>query len=102
MPIQSPHPHGGSVTGRATESRDSCPPSARGRDAVIVPAGVLFESLTAHKALARSLVEDQKLDPLVTLPSGVCRPHAGVSTAILFFTKINSGSTDHVWVSRCA
>ena len=68
-----------------------------GRAAVIVPDGVLFGSTTAHKALRRMLVEDQKLDGIVKLPSGVFKPYAGVSTAILFFTKTNSGGTDHVW-----
>jgi type I restriction enzyme M protein len=68
-----------------------------GRAAVIVPDGVLFGSSTAHKALRRILVDDQKLDAVVKLPSGVFRPYAGVSTAILFFTKTNSGGTDEVW-----
>jgi type I restriction enzyme M protein len=68
-----------------------------GRAAVIVPDGVLFGSSTAHKALRKTLVEDQKLDAVIKLPSGVFRPYAGVSTAILFFTKTNSGGTDHVW-----
>lgn len=68
-----------------------------GRAAVIVPDGVLFGSSTAHKDLRRTLVEDQKLDGIVKLPSGVFRPYAGVSTAILLFTKTNSGGTDHVW-----
>jgi len=68
-----------------------------GRAAVIVPDGVLFGSSTAHKDLRRILVEDQKLDAVVKLPSGAFRPYAGVSTAILFFTKTNSGGTDHVW-----
>ena len=68
-----------------------------GRAAVIVPDGVLFGSSTAHKALRRILVEDQKLDGVVKLPSGVFRPYAGVSTAILLLTKTNSGGTDHVW-----
>ena len=68
-----------------------------GRAAVIVPDGVLFGSSTAHKALRKTLVEDQKLDAVVKLPSGVFRPYAGVSTAILFFTKTNSGGTDDVW-----
>ncbi|OUE29521.1 putative type I restriction enzymeP M protein [Clavibacter michiganensis] len=68
-----------------------------GRAAVIVPDGVLFGSSTAHKALRRMLVEDQKLDAVVKLPSGVFRPYAGVSTAILFFTKTDSGGTDDVW-----
>jgi len=68
-----------------------------GRAAVIVPDGVLFGSSTAHKALRKTLVEDQKLDAVVKLPSGVFRPYAGVSTAILFFTKTDSGGTDDVW-----
>jgi type I restriction enzyme M protein len=68
-----------------------------GRAAVIVPDGVLFGSSNAHKSLRRILVEDQKLDAVVKLPSGVFRPYAGVSTAILFFTKTNSGGTDNVW-----
>lgn len=68
-----------------------------GRAAVIVPDGVLFGSSTAHKTLRKTLVEDQKLDAVVKLPSGVFRPYAGVSTAILFFTKTNSGGTDDVW-----
>jgi type I restriction enzyme M protein len=68
-----------------------------GRAAVIVPDGVLFGSTKAHKELRRMLVEDQKLDGIVSLPSGVFKPYAGVSTAILLFTKTNSGGTDHVW-----
>lgn len=68
-----------------------------GRAAVIVPDGVLFGSEKAHKELRRILVEDQKLDAVVKLPSGVFKPYAGVSTAILFFTKTNSGGTENVW-----
>ena len=68
-----------------------------GRAAVIVPDGVLFGSTTAHKTLRKRLVEEQKLDAVVKLPSGVFKPYAGVSTAILFFTKTNSGGTDNVW-----
>src|SRR5690606_8346110 len=68
-----------------------------GRAAVIVPDGVLFGSSKAHKELRRILVEEQKLDAVVKLPSGVFKPYAGVSTAILFFTKTNSGGTDDVW-----
>jgi len=70
---------------------------AGGRAAVIVPDGVLFGSSKAHKALRRMLVEDHKLDGIVSMPSGVFRPYAGVSTAILLFTKTNSGGTDTVW-----
>jgi type I restriction enzyme M protein len=68
-----------------------------GRAAVIVPDGVLFGSSNAHKALRKMLVEDQKLDGIVSMPSGVFRPYAGVSTAVLLFTKTNSGGTDSVW-----
>ncbi|MGQ3354436.1 MAG: type I restriction-modification system subunit M [Phreatobacter sp.] len=68
-----------------------------GRAAVIVPDGVLFGSSTAHKAIRRILVDDHKLDAIVKLPSGVFKPYAGVSTAIVFFTKTNSGGSDHVW-----
>src|SRR5437588_240883 len=68
-----------------------------GRAAVIVPDGVLFGSSNAHKELRRILVEDQKLDGVVSLPGGVFKPYAGVSTAILLFTKTNSGGTDFVW-----
>lgn len=68
-----------------------------GRAAVIVPDGVLFGSSKAHKELRRLLVEDQKLDAVVSLPGGVFKPYAGVSTAILIFTKTNSGGTDFVW-----
>jgi type I restriction enzyme M protein len=64
---------------------------------VIVPDGVLFGSSNAHKTLRRILVEEQKLDAVVSLPSGAFRPYAGVSTAILLFTKTNSGGTDQVW-----
>jgi type I restriction enzyme M protein len=72
-----------------------------GRAAVIVPDGVLFGSSTAHKALRKMLVEDHKLDGEISLPSGVFKPYAGVSTAILLFTKTNSGGTDHVWFYKC-
>jgi type I restriction enzyme M protein len=68
-----------------------------GRAAVIVPDGVLFGSSKAHKELRRILVEDQKLDAVVSLPGGTFKPYAGVSTAILIFTKTNSGGTDFVW-----
>jgi type I restriction enzyme M protein len=68
-----------------------------GRAAVIVPDGVLFGASKAHRELRRIIVEDQKLDAIIKLPSGVFRPYAGVSTAILLFTKTESGGTDHVW-----
>jgi type I restriction enzyme M protein len=70
---------------------------AGGRAAVIVPDGVLFGSSKAHKALRRTIVEGQKLDAIISMPSGVFKPYAGVSTAILLFTKTNSGGTDQVW-----
>ncbi|MDQ7014872.1 MAG: class I SAM-dependent DNA methyltransferase, partial [Gammaproteobacteria bacterium] len=68
-----------------------------GRCAVIVPDGVLFGSSKAHKKLRQTLVEGQKLDAVISMPSGVFKPYAGVSTAILIFTKTNSGGTDRVW-----
>jgi type I restriction enzyme M protein len=68
-----------------------------GRAAVIVPDGVLFGSSNAHKTLRKILVEEQKLDAVISLPGGVFKPYAGVSTAILLFTKTNSGGTDYVW-----
>jgi type I restriction enzyme M protein len=68
-----------------------------GRAAVIVPDGVMFGSSKAHKELRKILVEDQKLDGVIKLPGGVFKPYAGVSTAILLFTKTNSGGTDWVW-----
>lgn len=68
-----------------------------GRAAVIVPDGVLFGSSNAHKELRKILVEEQKLDAVISLPSGVFKPYAGVSTAILVFTKTNSAGTEFVW-----
>ena len=68
-----------------------------GRAAVIVPDGVLFGSSKAHKELRRMVVEEQKLDAVISLPSGAFKPYAGVSTAILVFTRTNSGGTDYVW-----
>ena len=68
-----------------------------GRCASIVPDGVLFGSSGAHKAIRQELVEDQKLTAVISMPSGVFKPYAGVSTAILIFTKTNAGGTDKVW-----
>ncbi len=68
-----------------------------GRAAVIVPDGVLFGSSNAHKAIRQELVEKQKLVGVVSLPSGVFKPYAGVSTGILIFEKTNSGGTEDVW-----
>lgn len=68
-----------------------------GRCASIVPDGVLFGSSAAHKSLRKELVENQQLQAVISMPSGVFKPYAGVSTAILVFTKTNSGGTDKVW-----
>jgi type I restriction enzyme M protein len=68
-----------------------------GRAAVIVPDGVLFGSSKAHRTIRQKLVDEHKLDAVISLPSGVFRPYAGVSTAILVFTKTGRGGTDHVW-----
>ncbi|PMP37034.1 type I restriction-modification system subunit M [Vibrio splendidus] len=68
-----------------------------GRAAVIIPDGVLFGSTKAHKAIREQIVSKQKLEAVISLPSGVFKPYAGVSTAILIFTKTNSGGTDNVW-----
>lgn len=66
-----------------------------GRSATIVPDGVLFGSSNAHQQLRQLLVDNNQLEAVISLPSGVFKPYAGVSTAILIFTK--GGSTDHVW-----
>jgi type I restriction enzyme M protein len=68
-----------------------------GRAAVIVPEGVLFGSSKPHKELRRMLIDDHKLNAVISLPAGVFRPYAGVSTAILVFTKTGVGGTDFVW-----
>ena len=68
-----------------------------GRCACIVPDGVLFVSSTAHKAIRRELVDGNRLEAVISMPSGVFRPYAGVSTAILIFTKTGHGGTDKVW-----
>jgi type I restriction enzyme M protein len=68
-----------------------------GRAAVIVPDGVLFGSSNAHKQIRQELVNNQKLDAIISMPSGVFKPYAGVSTAILLFTKTDGGGTDDVW-----
>lgn len=68
-----------------------------GRAAVVVPDGVLFGSSKAHKDIRKMLVEKHKLDAIIKLPSGVFRPYAGVSCAIVIFTKTNSGGTGDVW-----
>lgn len=68
-----------------------------GRAAVIVPDGVLFGSSKAHKDVRKTIVEDNKLEAVIKMPSGVFKPYAGVSTAILIFTKTNDGGTNNVW-----
>ena len=68
-----------------------------GRAAVVVPDGVLFGSSKAHQELRKLLVEKNKLEGVLKLPSGVFKPYAGVSTAVLFFTKTGVGGTENVW-----
>lgn len=68
-----------------------------GRCACIVPDGVLFGSSSAHRAIRKFLVDEHHLQAVISMPSGVFRPYAGVSTGILIFTKTGHGGTDHVW-----
>lgn len=68
-----------------------------GRCATIVPDGVLFGSSKAHKQLRQELVENHRLQAVISMPSGVFKPYAGVSTAIIVFTKTGAGGTDRVW-----
>lgn len=68
-----------------------------GRCASIVPDGVLFGSSTAHKALRKELIEKNRLEAIISMPSGVFKPYAGVSTAVVIFTKTGHGGTDKVW-----
>jgi type I restriction enzyme M protein len=68
-----------------------------GRCACIVPDGFLFGSSTAHKAIRRELVDGNRLEAVISMPSGVFKPYAGVSTGILIFTKTGHGGTDKVW-----
>lgn len=68
-----------------------------GRCACIVPDGVLFGSSTAHKAIRKEIIENNRLEAVVSMPSGVFKPYAGVSTAVLIFTKTGHGGTDKVW-----
>ncbi len=68
-----------------------------GRAAIVVPDGVVFGSSKAHKAIRKELVENQKLDGVISMPSGVFKPYAGVSTAVLVFTRTDSGGTENVW-----
>ena len=68
-----------------------------GRCASIVPDGVLFGSSTAHKAIRKEIVENHRLEAIISMPSGVFKPYAGVSTAVIVFTKTGAGGTDKVW-----
>lgn len=68
-----------------------------GRCACIVPDGVLFGSSNAHKAIRKEIVEKNKLEAVISMPSGVFQPYAGVSTAVLIFTKTTTGGTEKVW-----
>ncbi|PGX34595.1 DNA methyltransferase [Priestia megaterium] len=70
---------------------------AGGRAAVIVPDGVLFGSSKAHKQIRKEVIETHKLEAIIKMPSGVFKPYAGVSTAIMIFTKTGAGGTDNVW-----
>ena len=68
-----------------------------GRCACIVPDGVLFGSSTAHKAIRKEIITQNRLEAVISMPSGVFKPYAGVSTAVLVFTKTGYGGTDNVW-----
>jgi len=68
-----------------------------GRAAVIIPDGVLFGSTKGHMQIRKEIIDNQKLQAVISMPSGVFKPYAGVSTAVLLFTKTNSGGTDNVW-----
>ena len=68
-----------------------------GRCACIVPDGVLFGSSAAHKAIRKEIIENNRLEAVISMPSGVFKPYAGVSTAVLIFTKTGHGGTDKVW-----
>ncbi|MBP3620186.1 MAG: SAM-dependent DNA methyltransferase [Lachnospiraceae bacterium] len=68
-----------------------------GRCACIVPDGVLFGSSTAHKAIRKAIIEENRLEAIISMPSGVFKPYAGVSTGIMIFTKTGHGGTDKVW-----
>lgn len=68
-----------------------------GRAAVIVPDGVLFGSSKAHKQIRKEIIDNHKLEAVISMPSGVFKPYAGVSTAILVFTRTGAGGTDQVW-----
>ncbi len=71
--------------------------SIGGKCAVIIPDGVLFGSTKAHKEIREEIVSKQQLDAIISMPSGVFKPYAGVSTAIIIFTKTNGHKNDNVW-----
>lgn len=68
-----------------------------GRAAVIVPDGVLFGSSNAHRQIRKEIIDNNQLTGVISMPSGVFKPYAGVSTAVLFFTKTGAGGTDNIW-----
>lgn len=68
-----------------------------GRAAVIVPDGVLFGSSKAHKEIRKEIAENHKLDAIISMPGGVFKPYSGVSTAVMLFTKTETGGTDNIW-----
>jgi len=68
-----------------------------GRAAVVVPDGVIFRTGKDYQVIRKKLIDEQKLEAVISMPGGVFRPYAGVSTAVLIFTKTGSGGTDHVW-----
>lgn len=68
-----------------------------GRCACIVPDGVLFGASNAHKAIREEIIEHNRLEAIISMPSGVFKPYAGVSTAVMIFTKTGHGGTDKVW-----
>jgi len=68
-----------------------------GRCACIVPDGVLFGSSTAHQAIRKELIENNRMEAVISMPSGVFKPYAGVSTAVIIFTKTGHGGTENVW-----
>ncbi|MXV38243.1 N-6 DNA methylase [Flavobacteriaceae bacterium Ap0902] len=70
---------------------------AGGRAAVIVPDGVLFGASNAHKSIRKEIVQNHKLEAVISMPSGIFKPYSGVSTAIMIFTKTGAGGTDYVW-----
>lgn len=65
--------------------------------AVIVTDGVLFGYSNAHKQIRKEIIVNHKLNALISMPSGVFKPYAGVSNAVLFFTKTGTGGADNFW-----